>query len=75
MIPDNNSKNEKKKIITPLARGFNFSLPALRPSGALGIKKPTAQKAEYVCPTQKPTLHSHTQLFCPATLANSIVFI
>jgi len=70
-------KNEKKKkkIITPLARGFNFFPPALRLAGALGIKKPTAQKAEYVCPTQKPTLRSHTQLFCPATLANSIVFI
>jgi len=68
MIPVNNSKNEKKKIITPLARGFNFFPPALRPAGALGIKKPNAQKAEYACPTQKPTLRSHTQLFCPPHL-------
>jgi len=58
-----------------LQRVLIFFPRALRPAGAFGIKKPTAQKAEYVCPTQKPTLRSHTQLFCPAPLANSIVFI
>jgi len=41
MIPDKNSKNEKKKIITPLARGFNFFPPALRPAGTFEIKKAT----------------------------------
>lgn len=38
MIPDKKSKNEKKKIIPPLARGFNFFLPALRLAVALKLK-------------------------------------
>jgi len=68
MIPDNNSKKQKKKIITPLARGFNFFPPALRPAGAFRIKKATPPHVAELLqartnPPQNPLLAKELQFF------------
>jgi len=49
MIPDNNSKKEKKGIITPLARGFNFSRPTCALRAHLGLRKQPHRTLQNFC--------------------------